>query len=135
MLSESLYDKLSREHAVGFQSTILQGDVNQSSGFAGRLTLSLVVFVVRQTKHCYAKYNEFFRCSKFQGEDHAACQKIKSHFFSLCPKMWVSILAIQDTFWPMFLLHLHHAASPLDVDFLSAFFPCARKCLVELSRE
>ena len=31
-----------------------------------------------QTKHCYAKYNEFFRCAKFQGEEHAACQKIRS---------------------------------------------------------
>mmetsp|Transcript_42333 Transcript_42333/g.62245 ORF Transcript_42333/g.62245 Transcript_42333/m.62245 type:complete len:98 (+) Transcript_42333:89-382(+) len=42
-----------------------------------------------QTKHCYAKYNEFFRCSKFQGEDHDACQEVRRQFMSLCPKEWV----------------------------------------------
>lgn len=41
-----------------------------------------------QTKHCYAKYNEFFRCEKHHGEDAKACMRIKQQFFSLCPTEW-----------------------------------------------
>mmetsp|Transcript_55610 Transcript_55610/g.81740 ORF Transcript_55610/g.81740 Transcript_55610/m.81740 type:complete len:95 (+) Transcript_55610:33-317(+) len=41
-----------------------------------------------QTKHCYAKYNEFFRCEKHHGEDAKECMKIKQAFFSLCPSEW-----------------------------------------------
>ncbi|EKX54996.1 hypothetical protein GUITHDRAFT_149927, partial [Guillardia theta CCMP2712] len=42
-----------------------------------------------QTKHCYAKYNEFFRCAGVHGEDAKECKKIKHHFISLCPVEWI----------------------------------------------
>jgi len=41
-----------------------------------------------QSKHCYYKYNEFFRCEKFHGEGAEACKKIKLAYFALCPKDW-----------------------------------------------
>eukprot|EP00285_Hemiselmis_virescens_P018069 CAMPEP_0173384996 /NCGR_PEP_ID=MMETSP1356-20130122/7573_1 /TAXON_ID=77927 ORGANISM="Hemiselmis virescens, Strain PCC157" /NCGR_SAMPLE_ID=MMETSP1356 /ASSEMBLY_ACC=CAM_ASM_000847 /LENGTH=94 /DNA_ID=CAMNT_0014340603 /DNA_START=79 /DNA_END=363 /DNA_ORIENTATION=+ len=42
-----------------------------------------------QAKHCYFKYNEFFRCEKFKGEGAPACKVLKSHYTSLCPSEWV----------------------------------------------
>jgi hypothetical protein len=42
-----------------------------------------------QAKHCYYKYNEFFRCEKFHGKDATECFKFKQAYFSLCPKDWV----------------------------------------------
>ena len=44
---------------------------------------------MEQAKHCYYKYNEFFRCEKFHGEKAKACEQIKFAYISLCPKDWV----------------------------------------------
>lgn len=43
-----------------------------------------------QAKHCYAKYNEFFRCARFQGEDHKDCQKVKALYQIMCPTDWTN---------------------------------------------
>jgi hypothetical protein len=43
-----------------------------------------------QAKHCYYKYNEFFRCEKFKGEGHEQCKSLKHDFLVLCPVEWVS---------------------------------------------
>eukprot|EP00291_Cryptomonas_curvata_P007083 CAMPEP_0172183642 /NCGR_PEP_ID=MMETSP1050-20130122/19107_1 /TAXON_ID=233186 /ORGANISM="Cryptomonas curvata, Strain CCAP979/52" /LENGTH=128 /DNA_ID=CAMNT_0012857299 /DNA_START=5 /DNA_END=389 /DNA_ORIENTATION=+ len=43
-----------------------------------------------QAKHCYYKYNEFFRCEKFRGAGAEQCQEIKAAFISLCPNDWVA---------------------------------------------
>ena len=45
--------------------------------------------VMSQAKHCYYKYNEFFRCEKFHGEKAKECEKIKYAYMALCPKDWV----------------------------------------------
>ncbi len=42
-----------------------------------------------QAKHCYYKYNEFFRCEKFRGAGAEQCKEIKAAFISLCPNDWV----------------------------------------------
>lgn len=42
-----------------------------------------------QTKHCYQKYNEFFRCERFKGKGAKECFQFKQAFFSLCPNEWV----------------------------------------------
>eukprot|EP00961_Rhodomonas_salina_P206458 2787059-Rhodomonas_salina.2 len=71
-----------------------------------------------QTKHCFSKYNEFFRyhpsrcscgspvlvsceltvcdrsCSRVHGEEAAQCLKLKDAFQSLCPIEWVSSRAM-----------------------------------------
>eukprot|EP00283_Hemiselmis_rufescens_P005961 CAMPEP_0173429520 /NCGR_PEP_ID=MMETSP1357-20121228/8205_1 /TAXON_ID=77926 /ORGANISM="Hemiselmis rufescens, Strain PCC563" /LENGTH=97 /DNA_ID=CAMNT_0014393713 /DNA_START=49 /DNA_END=342 /DNA_ORIENTATION=+ len=42
-----------------------------------------------QAKHCYWKYNEFFRCEKAKGEGAVQCAALKQAFSSLCPTEWV----------------------------------------------
>eukprot|EP00287_Rhodomonas_sp_CCMP768_P010480 CAMPEP_0196717102 /NCGR_PEP_ID=MMETSP1091-20130531/512_1 /TAXON_ID=302021 /ORGANISM="Rhodomonas sp., Strain CCMP768" /LENGTH=94 /DNA_ID=CAMNT_0042057327 /DNA_START=39 /DNA_END=323 /DNA_ORIENTATION=- len=42
-----------------------------------------------QTKHCFAKYNEFFRCARVHGEEKAQCLKLKEAYFALCPLEWI----------------------------------------------
>eukprot|EP00293_Proteomonas_sulcata_P010163 CAMPEP_0184318164 /NCGR_PEP_ID=MMETSP1049-20130417/100952_1 /TAXON_ID=77928 /ORGANISM="Proteomonas sulcata, Strain CCMP704" /LENGTH=78 /DNA_ID=CAMNT_0026637823 /DNA_START=104 /DNA_END=336 /DNA_ORIENTATION=- len=42
-----------------------------------------------QAKHCYMKYNEFFRCEKVHGEAAKQCAAIRDHYRSLCPYEWV----------------------------------------------
>ncbi|KAJ1477232.1 cytochrome c oxidase, subunit VIb [Baffinella frigidus] len=65
---------------------------------------------MNQAKHCYAKYNEFFRCArpeappkgltqsvwhimlspKFQGEDHKDCSKLRAIYSIMCPTDWTN---------------------------------------------
>jgi hypothetical protein len=80
---------------------------------------TLTAWVVGQTKHCYAKYNEFFRCSKFQGEDHAECQKVKAHFMSLCPKSWVC-------FVPHVCAHCEDLGGHAAARFVVVLYPSSR---------
>eukprot|EP00293_Proteomonas_sulcata_P018907 CAMPEP_0184305606 /NCGR_PEP_ID=MMETSP1049-20130417/14842_1 /TAXON_ID=77928 /ORGANISM="Proteomonas sulcata, Strain CCMP704" /LENGTH=94 /DNA_ID=CAMNT_0026617709 /DNA_START=8 /DNA_END=292 /DNA_ORIENTATION=+ len=42
-----------------------------------------------QAKHCYMKYNEFFRCEKVKGEGAKECFHLKQSFFAMCPNEWV----------------------------------------------
>ncbi len=48
-----------------------------------------MTYVNLKAKHCYYKYNEFFRCEKFHGQGAKECFKFKQAYFSLCPKDWV----------------------------------------------
>eukprot|EP00793_Prasinoderma_coloniale_P003621 PRCOL_00002996-RA len=43
-----------------------------------------------QAKHCFTRYNEFYKCIGEKGEDAAECEKYAKAFRSLCPTDWVN---------------------------------------------
>ncbi|KAK9827724.1 hypothetical protein WJX81_005556 [Elliptochloris bilobata] len=42
-----------------------------------------------QARHCYTRYNEFYRCKAKKSEDTPECVFYKKAFRSLCPGDWV----------------------------------------------
>merc|ERR1712193_344528 len=43
---------------------------------------------VNQARHCYMRYNEFWRCQAEKGEGNDACEKMKKFYMSICPAEW-----------------------------------------------
>ncbi|GAU38205.1 hypothetical protein TSUD_226270 [Trifolium subterraneum] len=43
-----------------------------------------------QIRHCYTKYVEYQRCIQKKGEKAPECQKISTHFRSMCPTEWIT---------------------------------------------
>jgi len=42
-----------------------------------------------QARHCYTRYNEFYKCKALKGDDNEECLPYKKAFMSLCPNDWV----------------------------------------------
>merc|ERR1711908_157137 len=43
---------------------------------------------VNQARHCYMRYNEFFRCQAKHGEGADECAKMQKFYMSICPAEW-----------------------------------------------
>merc|ERR1712046_8069 len=41
-----------------------------------------------QARHCYMRYNEFFRCQAKHGEGADECAKMQKFYMSICPAEW-----------------------------------------------
>merc|ERR1711924_411130 len=44
---------------------------------------------VNQARHCYMRYNEFWRCQAKFGEGAEKCAKMQKFYMSICPAEWV----------------------------------------------
>eukprot|EP01025_Chloroclados_australasicus_P000650 TRINITY_DN10268_c0_g1_i1.p4 TRINITY_DN10268_c0_g1~~TRINITY_DN10268_c0_g1_i1.p4 ORF type:complete len:118 (-),score=12.40 TRINITY_DN10268_c0_g1_i1:485-838(-) len=42
-----------------------------------------------QSRACYTRYNEFYKCVKNNGEDNPDCLKYRRAALSLCPMDWI----------------------------------------------
>uniref|UniRef100_A0A7S0VEQ9 Uncharacterized protein n=1 Tax=Polytomella parva TaxID=51329 RepID=A0A7S0VEQ9_9CHLO len=42
-----------------------------------------------QARHCFVRFNEFFKCAHERGEEHARCQFYKKAYLGLCPSEWI----------------------------------------------
>eukprot|EP00877_Chromochloris_zofingiensis_P011629 jgi/Chrzof1/671/Cz01g24170.t1 len=42
-----------------------------------------------QSRHCFIRYNEYYKCLAERGEDEPRCQFYKRAYESLCPADWV----------------------------------------------
>nr|ABD64590.1 mitochondrial cytochrome c oxidase subunit 6b [Chlamydomonas sp. ICE-L] len=42
-----------------------------------------------QARHCFVRFNEYYKCIHERGEDHARCQFYQSAYQSLCPSDWL----------------------------------------------
>ena len=42
-----------------------------------------------QARHCYARYNEYHKCAKQNGEDDEKCNVFQKAYRSICPGEWV----------------------------------------------
>ena len=41
-------------------------------------------------RHCFTKYNEFYRCVAQKGEGAAECEAYQRAYRSICPSEWVA---------------------------------------------
>jgi|Transcript_13898 cytochrome c oxidase subunit 6b len=55
-----------------------------------------------QAKHCFTRYNEYYKCIGEKGEDAEACVKYAKAFRSICPTDWVNKFEEQreEGTWP-----------------------------------
>ncbi|KAF5826426.1 mitochondrial cytochrome c oxidase subunit [Dunaliella salina] len=42
-----------------------------------------------QARHCFVRFNEFFKCAHERGEDHPRCVFYQRAYQSLCPADWL----------------------------------------------
>uniref|UniRef100_A0A7S0VJ52 Uncharacterized protein n=1 Tax=Polytomella parva TaxID=51329 RepID=A0A7S0VJ52_9CHLO len=42
-----------------------------------------------QARHCFVRFNEFFKCAHERGEEAARCQFYKKAYQGLCPTEWI----------------------------------------------
>lgn len=42
-----------------------------------------------QARHCYTRYNEFYRCQAERGEDAPECSVFQRAYRSICPSEWL----------------------------------------------
>eukprot|EP00199_Chlamydomonas_sp_CCMP681_P004570 CAMPEP_0119101100 /NCGR_PEP_ID=MMETSP1180-20130426/232_1 /TAXON_ID=3052 ORGANISM="Chlamydomonas cf sp, Strain CCMP681" /NCGR_SAMPLE_ID=MMETSP1180 /ASSEMBLY_ACC=CAM_ASM_000741 /LENGTH=143 /DNA_ID=CAMNT_0007085151 /DNA_START=79 /DNA_END=510 /DNA_ORIENTATION=+ len=42
-----------------------------------------------QARHCFVRFNEFFKCAHERGEDHPRCVFYQRAYQSMCPSDWV----------------------------------------------
>eukprot|EP00884_Botryococcus_braunii_P023131 jgi/Botrbrau1/9501/Bobra.0252s0116.1 len=43
-----------------------------------------------QARHCYTRYNEFYKCKAEKGEDDPQCLYYQKAYRSLCPSEWLT---------------------------------------------
>ncbi|GIL89910.1 hypothetical protein Vretimale_17953 [Volvox reticuliferus] len=42
-----------------------------------------------QARHCFVRFNEYYKCIYERGEEHARCQFYQKAYQSLCPSEWL----------------------------------------------
>jgi cytochrome c oxidase subunit 6b len=42
-----------------------------------------------QSRHCYTRYNEFYKCKAEKGEEDPECKYYQKAYRSICPVEWV----------------------------------------------
>ncbi|KXZ41447.1 hypothetical protein GPECTOR_463g373 [Gonium pectorale] len=42
-----------------------------------------------QARHCFVRFNEYYKCIYERGEEHARCQFYQKAYQSMCPSEWV----------------------------------------------